>query len=81
MSTSRLILRPVVRMRSQIRLASTKPTHVYPDGDLGGPGGQQPPPQAPGGPEAVKRNWYEYHSSTKLKLTLLGCLSLQQLVY
>ncbi|KHN94954.1 uncharacterized protein MAM_07181 [Metarhizium album ARSEF 1941] len=27
------------------------------DGDLGGPGGQQPPPPNPGGPEAVKRNW------------------------
>ncbi|KAJ4136385.1 hypothetical protein NW768_003998 [Fusarium equiseti] len=57
MSTSRLILRPVVRMPSQIRLASTNPTHVHPDGNLGGPGGQQPPPQAPGGPEAIKRNW------------------------
>jgi hypothetical protein len=26
--------------------------------DLGGPGGQQPPPKNPGGPEALKRNWY-----------------------
>lgn len=25
--------------------------------DLGGPGGQVPPPQNPGGPDAVKRNW------------------------
>ena len=25
--------------------------------DLGGPGGQQPAPKQPGGPDAVKRNW------------------------
>ncbi|RKL13029.1 hypothetical protein BFJ68_g7412 [Fusarium oxysporum] len=37
----RLILRPVVRiplLRPQIRLATTNPTHVHPDGNLGGPG-------------------------------------------
>ncbi|QPC61921.1 hypothetical protein HYE67_004152 [Fusarium culmorum] len=64
MAPSRLIIRPVARMpflRPQRRLASTKPNpkHVHSDGNLGGPGGQQPPPQAPGGPEALKRNWYE----------------------
>ncbi|KLO96623.1 uncharacterized protein LW93_13722 [Fusarium fujikuroi] len=56
----RLILRPVVRiplLRPQIRLATTNPTHVHPDGNLGGPGGQQPPPTRPGGPEAITRNW------------------------
>ncbi|KAF4977687.1 hypothetical protein FZEAL_5828 [Fusarium zealandicum] len=31
--------------------------HVHPEGNLGGPGGQQPPPANPGGPEALKRNW------------------------
>ncbi|KAH8177086.1 hypothetical protein LIA77_02168 [Sarocladium implicatum] len=25
--------------------------------DMGGPGGQVPPPQNPGGPDAAKRNW------------------------
>jgi hypothetical protein len=64
MAPSRLILRPVVRiplMRPQLRLASTNPDpkHIYSDGNLGGPGGQQPPPDAPGGPEVLKRNWYE----------------------
>ncbi|KAF5607430.1 uncharacterized protein FSUBG_5329 [Fusarium subglutinans] len=56
----RLIFRPVVRiplLRPQIRLATTNPTHVHPDGNLGGPGGQQPPPVRPGGPEAITRNW------------------------
>ncbi|RGP76360.1 hypothetical protein FLONG3_5244 [Fusarium longipes] len=62
MTPSRLILRPVVRipfMRPQLRLASTNPDpkHIYSDGNLGGPGGQQPPPEAPGGPDALKRNW------------------------
>ncbi|KAL3594509.1 hypothetical protein FPOAC2_08822 [Fusarium poae] len=62
MAPSRLIIRPVARMPFRLcqqRLASTKPNpkHVYSDGNLGGPGGQQPPPQAPGGPEALKRNW------------------------
>ncbi|KAJ4256659.1 hypothetical protein NW762_008755 [Fusarium torreyae] len=60
MAPMRVILRPVVRLaalRPQIRLATTNPTHVHPDGNLGGPGGQQPAPQAPGGPEAIKRNW------------------------
>ncbi|KAL4722907.1 hypothetical protein ACLX1H_010147 [Fusarium chlamydosporum] len=54
MAPLRLILRPVVRiplMRSQVRLASSDPTPAHSDGNLGGPGGQQPPPQAPGGPE------------------------------
>ncbi|KAF5019571.1 hypothetical protein F66182_8424 [Fusarium sp. NRRL 66182] len=39
--SSRIILRPVVRivaLRPQIRLAATNPTHVHPDGNLGGPG-------------------------------------------
>ncbi|KAF4336619.1 hypothetical protein FBEOM_9495 [Fusarium beomiforme] len=57
----RLILRPVVRiplLRPQIRFATTNPTHVYPDDNLGGPGGQQPPPARPGGPEAIRKNWY-----------------------
>jgi hypothetical protein len=45
--------------RSQIRAIGAKPSpgHIKDDGDLGGPGGQKPPPQAPGGPEALKRNW------------------------
>jgi hypothetical protein len=55
----------------QQRLASTKPNpkHVYSDGNLGGPGGQQPPPQAPGGPEALKRNWYNDRFTKKLTKT------------
>ena len=32
-------------------------TQVRGKDDLGGPGGQQPPPKSPGGPEIVKRNW------------------------
>ncbi|CAM1507891.1 Fc.00g047390.m01.CDS01 [Cosmosporella sp. VM-42] len=44
--------------RVQIRHASAQPGHLKNDGDLGGPGGQQPPPPSPGGPEALKRNWY-----------------------
>lgn len=32
------------------------------EGHMGGPGGQQPPPQNPGGPEAVARNWYVFRS-------------------
>lgn len=26
--------------------------------ELGGPGGQKPPPTKPGGPEAIRRNWF-----------------------
>ncbi|RGP66828.1 hypothetical protein FSPOR_6423 [Fusarium sporotrichioides] len=74
MAPSRLILRPVARMpfmRCQRRLASTKPNpkHIHSDGNLGGPGGQMPPPQAPGGPEALKRNWYDSPSTKKLSET------------
>ncbi|KAG5660446.1 hypothetical protein KAF25_003052 [Fusarium avenaceum] len=60
MAPMRAILRPVVRMslvRPQIRLKGTNPSHVQPDGNLGGPGGQKPVPASPGGPEALKRNW------------------------
>lgn len=45
--TSMLLRNNGVQRRAQTR---------GPD-DLGGPGGQQPPPKNPGGPDAVKRNW------------------------
>ncbi|ATY62149.1 hypothetical protein A9K55_009169 [Cordyceps militaris] len=51
-----LLLRSVPRLapravatRPQTRPVSTKD-------DLGGPGGQMPPPQKPAGPEAIRRN-------------------------
>ncbi|KAL7941767.1 hypothetical protein V8C42DRAFT_167748 [Trichoderma barbatum] len=64
----RTVLRPAVASRSLIAPFSTtaparattypsKATYGAGKEDLGGPGGQQPPPQSPGGPEALKRNW------------------------
>ncbi|KAF7559269.1 hypothetical protein G7046_g4876 [Stylonectria norvegica] len=58
--TSAVLLRTHLRpsvgtapLRSQTRFRS----HLNQGGDLGGPGGQKPPPANPGGPEAIKRNW------------------------
>ncbi|OAA41776.1 hypothetical protein NOR_05284 [Metarhizium rileyi] len=53
------LARPVARRIISPSGVATQVRHkiIYKDGDLGGPGGQQPPPPRPGGPEAVKRNW------------------------
>ena len=40
---------PLLRNHQQVRLQH--------DGDLGGPGGQEPPPQRPAGADTIKRNW------------------------
>lgn len=57
----RTALRPAFASRSAIAPFSTTAAArdlTYKDKDnLRGPGGQQPPPQKPGGPEALKRNW------------------------
>ncbi|KAM0264271.1 hypothetical protein ACHAQJ_000760 [Trichoderma viride] len=58
----RTTLRPAFASRSVIAPFSTTapaPASTYgrDDGNLGGPGGQQPPPRNPGGPEALRRNW------------------------
>lgn len=45
---------PLLR-RAQRRLVATFNAGKE---DLGGPGGQQPVPQRPGGPEMLKRNWF-----------------------
>ncbi|EHK42140.1 hypothetical protein TRIATDRAFT_84109 [Trichoderma atroviride IMI 206040] len=57
----RTALRPAFASRSAIAPFSTTvsaraTTYGHKD-DLGGPGGQQPPPRNPGGPDALKRNW------------------------
>lgn len=44
--------------RQQTRLVSSKD-------DLGGPGGQEPAPQKPEGPEALKRRAYVFSYSEK----------------
>ncbi len=50
---SRIARRPVAIAspfrNNQIRTKITE--------DLGGPGGQTKPPERPGGPDAIKRNW------------------------
>ncbi|KAF5674177.1 hypothetical protein FHETE_3010 [Fusarium heterosporum] len=56
----RALLRPMVRaplVLPQIRLKGVGPKHVRSDGNLGGPGGQQPAPASPGGPESIKQSW------------------------
>ncbi|KAL6807007.1 hypothetical protein GGI42DRAFT_265792 [Trichoderma sp. SZMC 28013] len=58
----RSVLRPAFASRSVIApFSTTAPVRATAFGsgkdDLGGPGGQQPPPRNPGGPEALKRNW------------------------
>ncbi|KAL7933970.1 hypothetical protein V8C35DRAFT_280288 [Trichoderma chlorosporum] len=57
----RTALRPAFASRSAIAPFSTSaPVRATAYGNkdnLGGPGGQQPPPRNPGGPEALKRNW------------------------
>ncbi|PTB69307.1 hypothetical protein BBK36DRAFT_1155887 [Trichoderma citrinoviride] len=64
-------LRSITALRSTVRpgflLASSRPlTTTAPvragsafsgKEDIGGPGGQQPVPPNPGGPEALRRNW------------------------
>ncbi|KAH7165709.1 hypothetical protein EDB81DRAFT_754437 [Dactylonectria macrodidyma] len=56
---------------SQVRFVQ----HVRDDGDLGGPGGQQPAPSKPGGPEALKRNWVPIGGGALLLLAALSYLS------
>ncbi|KAM0433948.1 hypothetical protein ACHAPT_003892 [Fusarium lateritium] len=51
-SSLRPVAAPLLRP-AQARFAGT----IHPEGSLGGPGGQQPAPPNPGGPEALKRNW------------------------
>ncbi|RFU79232.1 hypothetical protein TARUN_2944 [Trichoderma arundinaceum] len=57
----RTVLRPAFASRSVIApFSTTAPARVSAFGgkeDLGGPGGQQPPPQSPGGPDLLRRNW------------------------
>ncbi|KFG78723.1 hypothetical protein MANI_002032 [Metarhizium anisopliae] len=52
-------IRPAASRATSPRVTAAQLRHktTSKDGDLGGPGGQQPPPPNPGGPEAVKRNW------------------------
>jgi hypothetical protein len=57
------IRRPLVgaasplRSSIQVRAQSGKP----PDGDLGGPYGQEPPPEKPNGAsDVLQRNWYVF---------------------
>ncbi|KAF4471892.1 hypothetical protein FALBO_1184 [Fusarium albosuccineum] len=59
MRTSTVMLRSGVRPVARITapLLRRSQSHVHPEGNLGGPGGQQAPPPNPGGPEALKRNW------------------------
>lgn len=56
----RTALRPAIAARSIAPFSTTvsaRATTYGPKDNLGGPGGQQPPPRNPGGPEALKRNW------------------------
>lgn len=38
--------------------------NIHGKDDLGGPGGQEPRPSKPAGPEAMKRNWYSTSASS-----------------
>ncbi|KAH7145965.1 hypothetical protein B0J13DRAFT_332552 [Dactylonectria estremocensis] len=49
--------------------------HLRDDGDLGGPGGQLPPPSKDGGPEALRRNWISIGGGVLLLLATLSYLS------
>ncbi|KAK2595031.1 hypothetical protein QQS21_007221 [Conoideocrella luteorostrata] len=51
------LLRNRIRPTTTTRYFSATQTRKNAKDDLGGPGGQQPIPNKPGGPEAAKRNW------------------------
>ncbi|KAK5993850.1 hypothetical protein PT974_07287 [Cladobotryum mycophilum] len=52
----RTLIRPA-RTAAPLRSTQIRTQTIGGKESLGGPGGQQPPPRNPGGPEALQRNW------------------------
>ncbi|OAA71260.1 hypothetical protein ISF_01811 [Cordyceps fumosorosea ARSEF 2679] len=55
-----LLRRGIPRLAPRTLTARLQTRPVSSQDDLGGPGGQMPPPPKPGGPEAIKRNGLLY---------------------
>ncbi|KAK7432352.1 hypothetical protein QQZ08_000914 [Neonectria magnoliae] len=70
-------LRPAARVAAPLlrRTDARSVGHVPGEDNLGGPGGQQPVPPKPGGPEALKRNWIPIGGGALLLLAAISYMS------